>query len=418
MICGEKLVNSDWLFYGILDKEFFKRERIKRLKVLRGVFFTIVILFMLLLGIIIPAALIGLVVFFIGLFLNNQYRRYKTNFKQSGWVIAAGIVLSLILAVAFSETTETAKDQDIEGTSEQEEMAKEERREADEKMQAEEEKLAEEKAKEEEAKEQAEEKARIEAEKAEKEKQEESERLQQEEEQNAASLGLELVTVGRVVDGDTVETSDGRKVRLIGINTPESTTKVEEYGKEASQFTSSKLTGKKVWMQKDVSDTDRYGRLLRLIWLEIPSDDMDESEIRSKMFNAQLVLNGYAEPSTYNPDVKYSEYFRKFGREAREANKGLWAFGNEGTTRGDLDYSGSSSAAGSSSGSGTGNTSSGSEADSSSSNNSASWSSENQSESYKNCTELRKVYPNGVPSTHPAYDSKHDRDKDNFACER
>jgi micrococcal nuclease len=370
---------------------------------------------MLLLGIVTPAALIGLAVFLIGLFLNNQYRRYKTNFKKSGWVMSAGVVLSLILAVAFSETTETVTDQDIEDTSKQEELAKKELREAEEKMQAEEEKLAEEKAKEE-AKEQAEEKARIEAEEAKKEKQEESER-QQEEEQNASSLGLELATVGRVVDGDTVETSDGRKVRLIGVNTPESTTKVEEYGKEASQFTSSKLTGKKVWMQKDVSDTDRYGRLLRLIWLEIPSDDMDESEIRAKMFNAHLVLNGYAEPSTYNPDVKYSEYFRKFGREAREANKGLWAFGNEGTTRGDLDSSGSSSAGGSSSGSGTGNTSGGSEADSRSSNSSAS-SSGNQSESYKNCTELRKVYPNGVPSTHPAYDSKHDRDKDNFACER
>lgn len=385
------------------------------MKVLRGVFFTFVILFMLLLGIVTPAALIGLAVFLIGLFLNNQYRRYKTNFKKSGWVMSAGVVLSLILAVTFSETTDTVTDQDIEGTSKQEELAKKELREAEEKMQAEEEKLAEEKAKEE-AKEQAEEKARIEAEKAEKEKQKESE-SQQEEEQNASSLGLELVTVGRVVDGDTVETFDGRKVRLIGVNTPESTTKVEEYGKEASQFTSSKLTGKKVWMQKDVSDTDRYGRLLRLIWLEIPSDDMDESEIRAKMFNAHLVLNGYAEPSTYNPDVKYSEYFRKFGREAREANKGLWAFGNEGTTRGDLDSSESSSAGGSSSGSGTGNTSSGSEADSRSSNSSTS-SSGNQSESYKNCTELRKVYPNGVPSTHPAYDSKHDRDKDNFACER
>lgn len=39
-------------------------------------------------------------------------------------------------------------------------------------------------------------------------------------------------------------------------------------------------------------------------------------------------------------------------------------------------------------------------------------------ESYQNCTEMRKVYPNGVPSTHQAYETKHDRDKDNFACER
>lgn len=41
-----------------------------------------------------------------------------------------------------------------------------------------------------------------------------------------------------------------------------------------------------------------------------------------------------------------------------------------------------------------------------------------QSESFKNCTEMRKVHPSGVPSNHPAYESKHDRDKDNYACER
>ncbi|MFP7443016.1 excalibur calcium-binding domain-containing protein [Bacillus infantis] len=41
-----------------------------------------------------------------------------------------------------------------------------------------------------------------------------------------------------------------------------------------------------------------------------------------------------------------------------------------------------------------------------------------QTESFANCTELRKVYPDGVDSSHPAYDSKHDRDNDNWACER
>ncbi|KON90366.1 prophage LambdaCh01 nuclease domain-containing protein [Sporosarcina globispora] len=340
---------------------------------------------MLLLGIAAPAAFIGLAVFFIGLYLNNQYRRYKINFKRSGWIMAAGFVLSIFLATADSDTTETVnepeKDQIVTDQDE-----------ADKK--AEEEKLAEEKAKEEEAKKQAEEQAQLEAKQEENQKKE-AEKQKQEQDQAAVSMGLELVTVGRAVDGDTIETSDGRKVRLIGVNTPESTTRVEEYGKEASQFTGSELTGKKVWMQKDVSDTDRYGRLLRIIWLDIPSDDMDENEIREKMFNAHLVLNGYAEPSTYNPDVKYSEYFRKFGREAREDNKGLWALGDEGTTKGDLDSAAASSGTASNSASAEGST-----------------------ESYQNCTELRKVYPNGVPSTHPAYDSKHDRDKDNFACER
>ncbi|EKN70597.1 prophage LambdaCh01 nuclease domain-containing protein [Neobacillus bataviensis LMG 21833] len=243
--------------------------------------------------------------------------------------------------------------------------------------------------------------------KVEKENREKQVASKQSQEELAKSMGLELITVGRVVDGDTFVTSDGRKVRLVGVNTPESTTRHEEYGKEASNYTTSKLNGKQVWIQKDVSETDRYSRLLRIVWLSVPTNDMDENEIRTKMYNADLVLNGYAEPSTYPPDVKYSEYFVKFAREARTASKGLWAFGEQGTTKGDLD-SGQKSSTGSSPSSG--NTSGGTTPDSGSSNTSK--------ESFKNCTEMRKVYPKGVPSTHPAYESRHDRDKDNWACEQ
>ncbi|KAF0816626.1 hypothetical protein KIS4809_4548 [Bacillus sp. ZZV12-4809] len=370
------------------------------MKVIRGTIITIVILFMLLMGIAAPAAFIGLAVFLLGLYLNNQYRKYKINFNKSGWIMAAGFILSIFLATADSGATETVN--------------KPEKEQIETDQEAEQERLAQEKADEEEVKKQEEGQARLEAEREEKQKQEEAEKQKQEQvqSQEAHSLGLESVVVGRVVDGDTIETTDGRKVRLIGVNTPESTTRVEEYGKEASQFTKSELTGKKIWMQKDVSDTDRYGRLLRIIWLDIPADDLDEDEIREKMFNAHLVLKGYAEPSTYNPDVKYSEYFRKFGREARDSNKGLWALGDEGTTKGDLD-----SAAASSSSSSSGNAgSSGSNNSSGTTGNSSP--AEGSTESYQNCTELRKVYPDGVPSTHPAYDSKHDRDKDNYACER
>ena len=160
----------------------------------------------------------------------------------------------------------------------------------------------------------------------------------QEQKQLAKRFNLEAVTVERAVDGDTLKLTDGRRVRLIGINTPESTKRTEQYGKEASQYTMSKLNGKQVWIQKDISETDRYDRLLRIVWLAIPTDDMNENEIRTKMFNADLVINGYAEPSTFQPDVKYSKYFIKFAREARDHNTGLWAYGKKGTTRGDLDY--------------------------------------------------------------------------------
>jgi micrococcal nuclease len=256
---------------------------------------------------------------------------------------------------------------------------------------------------------------------------EEQEKLkvaQKQQENLAKKFNLEAATVARVVDGDTFELTDGRKVRLIGVNTPESTTRTEPYGKEASKYTTSKLEGKNVYLQKDVSETDRYGRLLRIVWLQIPTDDMNESEIRTKMFNADLVLNGYAEPSTYPPDVKYSDYFVKFAREAREKNKGLWAFGEYGTTKGDLDPKQSSSTASSSSStaksshsSSNSNHSSSSNA-SSNTNHSSTPASSGGNEYFANCTELRKVYPNGVPSTHPAYQPKLDRDKDNYACER
>ncbi|MGG4169166.1 thermonuclease family protein [Rossellomorea vietnamensis] len=275
-------------------------------------------------------------------------------------------------------TTEKAdKEADQQAKAEEEKQAAEEK-----KAKEEEERLAEEQA----AKEKAE------AEKV------------KEQQELADTFGMEEVLVSRVVDGDTVELKDGRKVRFIGVNTPESTTRTEEYGKEASNYTTEKLEGKTVWLQKDVSETDRYNRSLCLIWLEVPKDDMDEEEIRTKMFNADLVLNGYAEPSTYNPDVKYSEYFVKFAREAREKGTGLWAYGENGTTKGDLDPKEEKKTT-------------------RTSNSSPSATTEEpaatqQQEYYQNCTELRKVYPDGVPSDHPAYARKHDRDKDDWACER
>ena len=134
------------------------------------------------------------------------------------------------------------------------------------------------------------------------------------------------------VDGDTVyvRLPDGTEhsIRFIGINCPESTTKHEPYGTEASNYTKEQLLGKTIYLEKDVSETDKYGRLMRYIWLEPPKEN-SESEIRSKMFNAILVLNGYAQAATYQPDSKYSEFFVKFTEEARQQNKGLWGLENK-----------------------------------------------------------------------------------------
>lgn len=174
---------------------------------------------------------------------------------------------------------------------------------------------------------------------------------------NLVKFNLKQAVVSRVVDGDTVELSDGNKVRFIGVNTPESTTKIEPYGKEASDYTKNQLTGKTVYLEKDVSETDKYGRLLRYVWLDIPKE-ISDSEIRAKMYNANLVANGYAEVSTYPPDVKYQEYFTKYNAEARSANKGLWAINHNGTTKGDSNNTSSSSSSNQSSGNTNSNSSS------------------------------------------------------------
>jgi micrococcal nuclease len=381
------------------------------MKVLRIIMAAVAIIFTLLMAIVTPVAWVGLLILLFGLYQASQKRKGRRTFsRKPGWFITIGILVAII--GAFAAPSEQVDNEKKVASAKAEKKA-------DQQAKAEKEKKA--KEEEEEKKAQEVEKERLAEEKAAKEKAE-AEKVKEQQEL-AESFGLEEVLVSRVVDGDTVELKDGRKVRFIGVNTPESTTRTEEYGKEASTYTTEKLEGKTVWLQKDVSETDRYNRSLRLIWLDIPQDDMSEEEIRSKMFNADLVLKGYAEPSTYNPDVKYSDYFVKFAREAREKQTGLWAYGENGTTKGDLDPKEkqktttaaatpkSSSSAGSSSGSS-------SSASTASSTTTEEPAAAPQQEYYQNCTELRKVYPDGVPSDHPAYASKHDRDKDNWACER
>ncbi|QUI25723.1 thermonuclease family protein [Vallitalea pronyensis] len=134
--------------------------------------------------------------------------------------------------------------------------------------------------------------------------------------------------VSRVVDGDTIAvTINGKeeKVRFIGVNTPESVgryaNKPQPYGKEASAYTKAQLDGKKVYLQKDVSDRDKYGRLLRYVWLGEP----DKSKLEEQMFNAILIKEGYGNVMTYPPDVKYSKIFVRLEEGARENDRGLWA---------------------------------------------------------------------------------------------
>jgi len=117
---------------------------------------------------------------------------------------------------------------------------------------------------------------------------------------------------------------DGREytVRYIGIDTPETVRPnypVEWMGPEASAANEALVAGRTVYLEKDVSETDRFGRLLRYVYLA-----------DGTMVNLELVRQGYAHASSYPPDVKHQALLNRAEREAREAGRGLW--GSEGTT--------------------------------------------------------------------------------------
>lgn len=139
--------------------------------------------------------------------------------------------------------------------------------------------------------------------------------------------------VVRVVDGDTAVIkidNENQKVRFVGMDTPEYNPKrniSEPRGKEATEFTRSLLENKIVYLEKDVSDTDKYGRLLRYVWLEQPENSSHPTykEIENQMVNGILVRNGYARAKEYKPDVKYTSIIRDIEQEAKIEKIGLWS---------------------------------------------------------------------------------------------
>ncbi|NLL07223.1 MAG: thermonuclease family protein [Clostridiaceae bacterium] len=144
---------------------------------------------------------------------------------------------------------------------------------------------------------------------------------------STSPIKLTEATVTKIVDGDTIYVrikDKSHKIRLVGINCPEFTKEIEFYGKESTEFTKNQLLNKKVYLEMDVSDKDQYGRLLRYIWLDIPTD-INEKEIRTKLFNAILVINGFARAGYYPPDLKYTEYLKDFQQEAKHSKLGLWS---------------------------------------------------------------------------------------------
>jgi len=133
-----------------------------------------------------------------------------------------------------------------------------------------------------------------------------------------------FVPVIRVVDGDTITILIGGKretVRLIGINTPETVDPrrpVECFGKEASNKAKELLTGKRVRLEADPTqqDRDRYGRLLRYVYLE-----------DGTFVNEWMIEEGFAYEFTYTAPYQYQEEFKTAQEEAMKKQKGLWREG-------------------------------------------------------------------------------------------
>jgi micrococcal nuclease len=125
------------------------------------------------------------------------------------------------------------------------------------------------------------------------------------------------VTVTRVIDGDTIEVSLAGticKVRYIGIDTPELG---EPGADEATEANRQLVEGEDVRLEKDISETDKYGRLLRYVY------------VGDTFVNAELVKYGLAWANAYEPDIKYQGDFEELEAKAREAGLGIWAIPGE-----------------------------------------------------------------------------------------
>lgn len=139
----------------------------------------------------------------------------------------------------------------------------------------------------------------------------------------APALATQFRHCIRTIDGDTIILDGNEKVRLIGVDTPETvhpSKPVESFGKEASAFTKGMVEGKKARLEYDWQKVDKYGRTLAYVFLE-----------DGTFLNAEIIKQGYGYAYTKFP-FKYLDDFRKYEREARENGRGLWkeAPGNAG----------------------------------------------------------------------------------------
>lgn len=124
-----------------------------------------------------------------------------------------------------------------------------------------------------------------------------------------AASSPETTTVTHVVDGDTIEVEGGKRIRYIGIDTPELT---KCFGSSAKEKNSDLVAGKTVRLVGDVSDKDPYDRLLRYVY------------VGDEFVNDTLVRQGFAVAEPVKPDTLFASQFYTAQIEAKQDNRGLW----------------------------------------------------------------------------------------------
>ncbi len=135
------------------------------------------------------------------------------------------------------------------------------------------------------------------------------------EKESSDEANVSLQTI-EVIDGDTIDV-DGVRVRYIGVNTPELARggrASDCFASKAYEFNRTLVEKGGLRLEKDVSETDKYLRLLRYVYLP-----------DGRMVNEILVEQGYARVATYPPDVANVSRFKSLEKEARQAKRGLWA---------------------------------------------------------------------------------------------
>ncbi len=170
----------------------------------------------------------------------------------------------------------------------------------------------------------------------------------------ACSAHAQTYTVERIIDGDTLKLTNGERVRLIGIDTPESQPNdkaqrdsertgqdletINKMGQEATEFVKGLIKPRQeVRLEFDVQERDKYGRLLAYVFLGIcPNDTLCKYEavawheykkldgLPYNFINATIIKAGYATPMTIPPNVKYADLFKELYEEARNEGRGFW----------------------------------------------------------------------------------------------